>query len=225
MKSNRTAVKALCSGCGKCSERGLGPCADGIAAAKKKMETRGRGGRRRVIRADCRGDLGRTAVGAWGGQPRGHLSGDGAVPTGVVLRLRGPGGRWSERCFWRLWGLGADCLRGLCRTAAGSWGGFGTDDVYSLPGSCVVCRGRGRAGVGVDGVCCVGVGGGVLWLMGSCRYCGVSDGFDGCGGLQKGLCRRGGDFFRLVHRTDSVPAVRAQKKGTAYTCRYRGPSG
>ena len=175
MKSNRTAVKALRSGCGKCSERGLGPCADGIAAAKKKMEARGPGGRRRVIRADCRGDLGRTAVGTWGGL---------------------------------LLGLGADCLRGLCRTAAGSWGGFGTDDVCSLPGSCVVCRGRGRAEVGVDGVCCVGVGGGV-----SCRYCGVSDGFDGCGGLQKGLCRRGGDFFRLVHRTDSVPAVRAQKRG------------
>lgn len=93
----------------------------------------------------------------------------------------------------------------------------------SEPMTCVVCRGSGRAGVGVDGVCCVGVGGGVLGLMGSCRYCGVSDGFDGCGGLQKGLCRRGGDFFRLVHRTDSVPAVRAQKKGTAYTCRYRAP--
>lgn len=122
-------------------------------------------------------------------------------------------------------GLGADCRWGLCRVAAEIWGGFGTDDVYSLPGSCVVCRGSGRAGVGVEGVCCVGVGGGVLWLMGSCRYCGVSDGFDGCGGLQKGLCRRGGDFFRLVHRTDSIPAVRAQKKGTAYTCRYRGPSG
>lgn len=90
----------------------------------------------------------------------------------------------------------------------------------SEPMTCVVCRGSGRAGVGVDGVCCVGVGGGV-----SCRYCGVSDGFDGCGGLQKGLCRRNGDSFRLVHRTDSVPAVRAQKKGTAYTCRYRGPSG
>ena len=45
MKSNRTAVKALRSGCGKCSERGLGPCADGIAAAKKKMEARGPGGR------------------------------------------------------------------------------------------------------------------------------------------------------------------------------------
>lgn len=97
-------------------------------------------------------------------------------------------------------------------------GGFGTDDVCRLPGS-------GRAGVGVEEVCCVGVGGGVLGLMGSCRYCGVSDGFDGCGGLQKGLCRRNGDSFRLVHRTDSVPAVRAQKKGTAYTCRYRGPSG
>lgn len=95
----------------------------------------------------------------------------------------------------------------------------------SEPMTCVVCRGSGRAGVGVEEVCCVGVGGGVLGLMGSCRYCGVSDGFDGCGGLQKGLCRRGGDSFRLVHRTDSVPAVRAQKKGTAYTCRYRGPSG
>lgn len=95
----------------------------------------------------------------------------------------------------------------------------------SEPMTCVVCRGSGRAGVGVEEVCCVGVGGGVLGLMGSCRYCGVSDGFDGCGGLQKGLCRRNGDSFRLVHRTDSVPAVRAQKKGTAYTCRYRGPSG
>lgn len=95
----------------------------------------------------------------------------------------------------------------------------------SEPMTCVVCRGSGRAGVGVEEVCCVGVGGGVLGLMGSCRYCGVSDGFDGCGGLQKGLCRRNGDSFRLVHRTNSVPAVRAQKKGTAYTCRYRGPSG
>lgn len=78
----------------------------------------------------------------------------------------------------------------------------------SEPMTCVVCRGSGRAGVGVEEVCCVGVGGGV-----SCRYCGVSDGFDGCGGLQKGLCRRNGDSFRLVHRTDSVPAVRAQKRG------------
>lgn len=103
-------------------------------------------------------------------------------------------------------------------SSAGLW-------AASEPMTCVVCRGSGRAGVGVEEVCCVGVGGGVLGLMGSCRYCGVSDGFDGCGGLQKGLCRRNGDSFRLVHRTDSVPAVRAQKKGTAYTCRYRGPSG
>ncbi len=44
MKSNRTAVKALRSGCGKCSERGLGPCADGIAAAKKKNGGPGAGG-------------------------------------------------------------------------------------------------------------------------------------------------------------------------------------
>lgn len=95
MKSNRTAVKALRSGCGKCSERGLGPCADGIAAAKKKMEARGPDGRRRVIRADCRGDLGRIVAGTCAGLPRGLPSGDAAVSTGVVLRLRGPGGRWS----------------------------------------------------------------------------------------------------------------------------------
>lgn len=120
MKSNRTAVKALRSGCGKCSERGLGPCADGIAAAKKKMEARGPGGRRRVIRADCRGDFRAVtprcqqvsccvcgvragggaveravflaAVGTCAGLPRGLPSGGGAVLTGRVLRLRGPGG-------------------------------------------------------------------------------------------------------------------------------------
>ena len=55
----------------------------------------------------------------------------------------------------------------------------------SEPMTCVVCRGSGRAGVGLEEVCCVGVGGGVLGLMGSCRYCGVSDGFDGCGGCKK----------------------------------------
>ena len=55
MKSNRTAVKALRSGCGKCSERGLGPCADGIAAAKKRW---GPGS-------------GRAAEGHSGGLPRG----------------------------------------------------------------------------------------------------------------------------------------------------------
>ena len=91
-------------------------------------------------------------------------------------------------------------------------GGFGADDVCRLPGQ------RSGRSWGRGGVLCRG-------RRGSCRYCGVSDGFDGCGGLQKGLCRRNGDSFRLVHRTDSVPAVRAQKKGTAYTCRYRGPSG
>lgn len=87
MKSNRTAVKALRSGCGKCSERGLGPCADGIAAAKKKM---GPG-----VRAGGGGSFGRIAAGTWGGLLLGLPSGDGAVSTGVVLRLRGPGGRWS----------------------------------------------------------------------------------------------------------------------------------
>ncbi len=115
MKSNRTAVKALRSGCGKCSERGLGPCADGIAAAKKKMEARGPGGRRRVIRADCRGDLGRTVAGTCAGLPRGLPSGDAAVSTGVVLRLRGPGGRWSGGAS----GVSGGCGN-LCRVAAGA---------------------------------------------------------------------------------------------------------
>lgn len=117
MKSNRTAVKALRSGCGKCSERGLGPCADGIAAAKKKMEARGPGGRRRVIRADCRGDLGRTVAGTCAGLPRGLPSGDAAVSTGVVLRLRGPGGRWSGGAS----GVSGGCGN-LCRVAAGASG-------------------------------------------------------------------------------------------------------
>ena len=115
MKSNRTAVKALRSGCGKCSERGLGPCADGIAAAKKKMEARGPDGRRRVIRADCRGDLGRIVAGTCAGLPRGLPSGDAAVSTGVVLRLRGPGGRWSGGAS----GVSDGCGN-LCRVAAGA---------------------------------------------------------------------------------------------------------
>lgn len=111
-------------------ERGL----EGDCGCEKKMEARGPGGRRRVIRADCRGDLGRTAVGAWGGQPRGHLSGDGAVPTGVVLRLRGPDGcgavsrvcaafAGAGRAVER-WSGGASGVSGgcgdLCRVAAGA---------------------------------------------------------------------------------------------------------
>lgn len=111
MKSNRTAVKALRSGCGKCSERGLGPCADGIAAAKKKM---GPG-----VRAGGGGSFGRIAAGTWGGLLLGLPSGDGAVSTGVVLRLRGPGGRWSERCFWRLWGLVPGCREDFRAVAGG----------------------------------------------------------------------------------------------------------
>ena len=87
MKSNRTAVKALRSGCGKCSERGLGPCADGIAAAKKKMEARVRAGGGAVGRA-----VFLAVVGTCAGLPRGLPSGGGAVLTGRVLRLRGPGG-------------------------------------------------------------------------------------------------------------------------------------
>lgn len=59
MKSNRTAVKALRSGCGKCSERGLGPCADGIAAAKKRW--------RPGVRAGGGGSFGRIAAGTWDG--------------------------------------------------------------------------------------------------------------------------------------------------------------
>lgn len=72
MKSNRTAVKALRSGCGKCSERGLGPCADGIAAAKKKDGGLGSGraaeghsgGLPQGLGTDCCGNLCRVAAGA-----------------------------------------------------------------------------------------------------------------------------------------------------------------
>lgn len=101
----------------------------------------------------------------------------------------------------------------------------------SEPMTCIVCRGRvssadgecrlpgsGRSW-GRGGVLCRGRRGRVV----SCRYCGVSDGFDGCGGLQKGLCRRSGDSFRLGHRTDSVPAVRAQKKGDRVYLPVSGP--
>lgn len=103
MKSNRTAVKALRSGCGKCSERGLGPCADGIAAAKKKMETRGPGGRRSGSRAVFSGRL----RGLGGGQPRGLSSGGGAVSAGGGLP-------WPVRgLYGRLRGFGGGQPRGL----------------------------------------------------------------------------------------------------------------
>lgn len=39
----------------------------------------------------------------------------------------------------------------------------------SEPMTCVVCRGSGRAGVGVDGVCCVGVGGACRVAIAGCR--------------------------------------------------------
>ena len=115
MKSNRTAVKALRSGCGKCSERGLGPCADGIAAAKKKDGGPGSGraaeghsgGLPRGLGTDCCGNLCRVAAGT--------SERDAAVSTGVVLRLRGPGGRWSGGAS----GVSGGCGN-LCRVAAGA---------------------------------------------------------------------------------------------------------
>ena len=116
MKSNRTAVKALRSGCGKCSERGLGPCADGIAAAKKRW---GPGS-------------GRAAEGHSGGLPRGLGAdccwGFRAVTARCqqasccVCGVRAGGGaveRWSERCFWRLWGLVPGCREDFRAVAGG----------------------------------------------------------------------------------------------------------
>lgn len=92
----------------------------------------------------------------------------------------------------------------------------------SEPMTCVVCRGSGRAGVGVEEVCCVGVGGGVLGLMGSCRYCGVSDGFDGCGGLQK-VCADGVATL-FVWCIGPIPFLRSgHKKGDRVYLPVSGP--
>lgn len=94
--------------------KGLGALCRRDCGGEKKMEARGPGGRRRVIRADCRGDLGRTVAGTCAGLPRGLPSGDAAVSTGVVLRLRGPGGGAVERAvFLAAVGTCAGLPRGL----------------------------------------------------------------------------------------------------------------
>lgn len=95
--------------------KGLGALCRRDCGGEKKDGGPGPGGRRRVIRADCRGDLGRTVAGTCAGLPRGLPSGDAAVSTGVVLRLRGPGGRWSGGAS----GVSGGCGN-LCRLAAGA---------------------------------------------------------------------------------------------------------
>lgn len=219
MKSNSTAAEAALSACILGSERGLGRCGAGIGGGLQLRKKDGGPGSGRAAEPGSGGIWGRC----FGG---GVLS-----PSGRGSRFGGgvSGGVSGAAC-WLCWAGSF----GVGRPGVGvqRFGQSGRDGLLSGPG----LEGRSR-----DKLALSGRGfwsrasrdwGGVLApsAPGSSEACGCGV-FVGAGTLRsrrdvaKRFAPAGGRRFCSGRRSDSAPSGTGTKKGTAYTCRYRGPSG